>query len=70
MGCGDLRTGWLTAAKLTDSYKELNVHFTAESPLFVMRNIMLSFKMLADDFDPENPLDIQYLWDVWYSTQW
>ena len=60
----------MTAAKLTDAYKEVQIHISDDSASAVARNVLMLHVILADGFDPENPIDLQYLWDIWYTLQW
>jgi len=34
------------------------------------RSILIAHTIFKDVFQPENPEDLQYLWDVWNSFQW
>ena len=70
MGSGDLRNALFTGAMLTEAYPELNIHMNDVFDLTVARNFLLINILLDEDFDPDVESDIQYLWDVWYSTQW
>jgi hypothetical protein len=70
LGCADLRNVLLTSSKLTDAYKKLDAHFSADSEFLVARSVMIAHIILSDDFHPENSDDLQYLWDVAYSLQW
>lgn len=71
MGCGDLRNALVSAAKLTEAYHYINVHMSDDSHVMVIaRNAVLVYIMLSNDFNPDDPTDVQYLWDVWYSFLW
>ena len=70
LGSGDLRNALFTGAMLTEAYPELNIHMNDVFDLTVARNFLLINILLDEDFDPDVESDIQYLWDVWYSTQW
>ena len=70
MGSGDLRNVLLTGSQLSDAYKKLNIHLNDDYDFVTARNILIIYIMLSDDFDPSNPVDIDYIWDVWYSLQW
>ena len=65
-----MRNPLLTISKLTDAYPQLNVHLCDKSLVITARNVLLSHIMLSDDFDPSKMSDVDYLWDVWYSTRW
>ena len=65
-----MRNALFTISKLTDAYPQLNVHLCDKSELITARNVLLSHIMLSDDFDPSKMSDVDYLWDVWYSTRW
>ena len=60
----------MTTATLTDAYKKLNIHFNDDSESIIARNILMANIILSDGFNPANPTDLQYLWDVWYHQQW
>jgi len=61
----------MTTAKLTEAYHKVNFHLISDdSEPTIARNILIAHIILSDGFDPLNPTDLQYLWDVWYSLQW
>jgi hypothetical protein len=60
----------MTTATLTDAYEKLNIHFNDDSESIIARNFLMIHIILADGFDPTNPTDLQYLWDIWYHQQW
>jgi hypothetical protein len=60
----------MTTAKLKDGYKTLNIHFCDDSESMIARNILMIHLVFSDGFNPANPTDLQYIWDVWYSLQW
>jgi hypothetical protein len=68
MGVQDFRHVLQTTAQLSDAYKKLNVNLV--SPDRFLKEVLFQNILLADAFDPTNPNDIQYLWDVYYSFQW
>lgn len=68
MGVQDFRHVLQTTAQLSDAYKKLNVNLV--SPDRFLKEVLFLNILLADAFDPTNPNDIQYLWDVYYSFQW
>jgi len=70
MNCTDLKNALQTAAKQTEAYKQLNLHMSVHNPLQVARDKLVTSIMLLADFDPANPTDMKYLWDVWFSAQW
>ena len=70
IGCGDLRSALWTVWKLTEAYKEVIFHVQDGFDTVVARNILLVHIMVAEDFHPDSPEDLQYLWDIWYSLQW
>ena len=70
MNCTDLKNALQTAAKQTEAYKQLNLHMSVHNPLQVARDILVAYIILSADFDPANPTDMKYLWDVWFSAQW
>ena len=59
-----------TCSKLTAAYPELIAHISDETEFIVARNFLIAYIMLEEDFDPCQPEDLQYLWDVWYGYQW
>lgn len=70
MGSGDLRNVLLTGAKLSTACPKLNMHISDMCDITVARNYLLVNIVLDRDFDPAVPSNIQYLWDVWHTTQW
>ena len=40
------------------------------SDVQVARDLLVAYIMLSNDFNPANPTDMKYLWDVWFSAQW
>ena len=70
LGSGDLRNVLLTVSKLTNAYKKLTIHLNDECDIVTARNILMTNIILSNRFDPDNPNDVSYLWDVWYSLQW
>ena len=70
IGCGDLGNSLWTVGKLTEAYKEVNFHIQDGYDTVVARDILIVHIMVAEDFDPDSPEDLQYLWDIWYSLQW
>lgn len=71
LGCGDLRNALCTVAKLADAYYNLEIHLSDGSHEFIpVRNILLAHIMLSETFDPSDPENIQYLWNLWYSFKW
>ena len=70
INCQDLKNALLTAAKLTEAYKELNIHMNVFNELQAARDLLVAYIMLSQDFVPTNLTDMKYLWDVWYSSQW
>ena len=70
LGSCDLRNALLTVSKLTVAYKELNILLNDDIDIHTVRNVLLVFIMLSDDFDADNPSDIDYIWSVWYSLLW
>ena len=59
----------MTSAKITEAYKKLNFHFSDELESIVARNILM-LHIISNGFNPDNPTDVQYLWDVWFGLQW
>ena len=70
LGSGDLKNVLMTTAHLTDAYKKVNFHLTDYSESLIARNILMAHIIHSDGFNPSNPTDLQYLWDVWYHLQW
>ena len=70
MGCGDLRNALKVTAEMTEAYPELRIHCIDDSASILARNILIVHIVNSDGFDPTNPNDLQYIWDVWYSLQW
>lgn len=69
LGRGDMRNALFTASTLTPAYKKLNFHFIDNSEIIIARNILITHILLSHDFSTTNPIDLSYLWDVWYSAQ-
>ena len=65
-----MRNPLYTISKVTEAYHKLNVHLCDPSAFITARNILLSHIMLSDEFDSKKMSDVDYLWDVWYSTIW
>lgn len=70
LGSGDMRNALLTASKINEAYHELEVHVSDHSDFIVARNLLITFIIVSDDFDPSLLRNINYLWDLWYSFQW
>ena len=70
MGCGDLRNALKVTSEMTEAYPELKIHCIDDSASILARNILIVHIVNSDGFDPTNPNDLQYIWDVWYSLQW
>jgi hypothetical protein len=71
LGSGDLRNVLLSIAKLSEAFNEINMQLNYDFNIVITaRNILLAHIILADNFDPTDPRDLIYLWDVWYSLQW
>lgn len=64
---GDLRNALTTAAQLPETYQNLIVHPADTNNESVARNTLLSHITFSTDFDASNPIDLNYLWDVWHS---
>lgn len=56
LGSGDMRNVLLTAPKLTEGYKELNIHLIDDFNIVTARNVVMAHIMLADDFDPSKTI--------------
>ena len=67
---GDLRNALFTISKFTEAYPKLNLHLCDKSEVITARNVFLSYLMFSDGFDSKKTSDVDYLWDVWYSTRW
>lgn len=69
LDCGDMRNALFTASQFpNDGQTKLNLHVCNKSPLYVARNVFLTYVMLNDSFDPTG--DSLYLWNLWYSCLW
>ena len=51
----------LTVSKLSDTYYSLHIHMNDDNDICTPRNILMPHIILADDFDPGNPSDLDYL---------
>ena len=70
LGSGDLRNAIFTSANMTEAYYKLNIHLNDECDSTVVRNILLAYIMLSDDFNPDSVRDIDYICDIWYLMRW
>jgi len=70
LSSGDLRNALLTASQCSDAYPELEIHLSDSCDIVTARNFLITHVIFSDSFDPSNPADLQYLWDLWYGSQW
>lgn len=70
MGCGDLRNALHTLCHMTKAYPELDAHLSDNSDVNLTRNYVIAHIVLSENFDPAVLTNIDYIWDIWYSTQW
>ena len=71
LGSGDLRNvlhtiGLSCSTKLED----LHIHLNDNHSSVIARNILILHIITASDFNPNDQNDLEYVWNVWYSTQW
>ena len=59
-----------TAAYHSEAYKSLNLHINNKSTAIIAKNMLIAHIISSPSFNPEEPVDIQYLWSVWYDVQW
>ena len=70
LGCGDMRNVLATVAKMTEAYPKLEIHLSDDYSVTLAGNILITHIMLSANFKPSNPVDMDYLWDLWYSSKW
>lgn len=68
LGCGDLKNALLTTT--TDRVQHFQLHLNDKNASVIARNIMILKIMTDPDFNSENQKDLNFLWDIWYNTQW
>ena len=69
LGCGD-PTNPLTTAAASSPDVKLNIHINDISMPTIARNILIFKIVFGENFDANNPVDLNYLWDVWYNATW
>ena len=69
-GCGDMKSALYTASLRSPAFPGLQIHMNDICGSIIARNILIAHIITSHDFDPKNQKDLQYLWDVWYTTQW
>lgn len=68
LGCGDLRNTFETVN--TKGAYSFHFHLNDRHPLILSRNITILKIVSSPDFDPNNQEDLNFIWDVWYNTDW
>ena len=69
MGCGDIYNALCTGAFHSGS-NSLDIHLNDVSSLCMARNALLLKVCSAPEFDPNDPNDLNYLWNIWYNAEW
>ena len=74
MSCADLKNALETAAKITEAYKELNIHMSVNDPVQSARDILVAYTMLSNE--TTNKQTKQFCWNkvlvgylVFYSME-
>ena len=66
-----MRNAFHTAALQSHTnLKNLNIHLNDNYESIIARNVLITQIVTNKEFNAANPDDLQYVWDVWYSTQW
>jgi len=58
------------ATQSSGAYHELDIHMSDSCDSITARNFLIANVIFSEYFDPEIPSDMQYLWDLWYGSQW
>ena len=64
-----MRNALHTAVSSPD-FKNLHIHINDCNSSIIARNILITHIITSPDFKPNNQTELDYVWDVWYSTQW
>lgn len=59
-----------TASFCSPAFYELHFHVSAKSATSVAHKILITHIVSAESFSPANQRDLDYIWNVWYNTQW
>jgi len=70
LGSGDLRNALFMASHSTEAYHELDIHMSDKCDIATARNFLIAHVILSNSFEPSNPIDLEYLWDLWYGCKW
>ena len=56
----------------SEAYHELDIHHMSDScDSITARTFLIAANVIFSEyFDPEILSDMQYLWDLWYGSQW
>ena len=65
-----MRNALHTAAQSPTDLKNLNIHLNDNYECVIARNFFITHVVTNKEFNTSNQDDLQYVWDVWYSTQW
>jgi hypothetical protein len=65
-----MRNAFHTAAQSPTDLKNLNIHLNDNYECVIARNVLITQIVTNKEFSASNQDDLQYIWDVWYSTQW
>lgn len=65
-----MRNAFHTTAHFPTNLKNLNIHLNDISVSVIARNVLIAQIISDQTFSATNQDDLQYIWDVWYTTQW
>ena len=65
-----MKSALFTASLRSPAFPGLYIHMNDICGSIIARDILITHIIISPDFDQKNPVDIQYIWDVWYTTQW
>ncbi len=71
LGFYDLRNVLFTIASEVNSGVDLlTIHLNHPCPLSLARNALILKVISAPNFNVDDAIDLNYLWDVWYNFEW
>ena len=65
-----MRNAFHTATQGPTDVMNVNIHLNDSCVPVIARNVLITQIVTNKEFIATNPDDLQYVWDVWYSTQW
>ena len=60
----------LMASQCSNAYPELEIHLSDSCDINTARNFLLLQVIFCDSFEASRQNDIDYLFEVWYGSQW